>query len=90
MVEIKEDIEPITEKSLHNKLKELNKKCEVYNNFTSKILEKHGIPRSIINNLFDPQSSKKHLGTEQIEELYFKHEKNCNTWWSPLKRRGDY
>jgi len=52
----------------------LNKKCEVYNNFTSKILEKHGIPRSIINNLFDPQSSKKHLGTEQIEELYFKHD----------------
>lgn len=74
LVEIKEDIEPITEKSLHNKLKELNKKCEVYNNFTSKILEKHGIPRSIINNLFDPQSSKKHLGTEQIEELYFKHD----------------
>ena len=74
LVEIKEDIEPITEKSLHNKLKELNKKCEVYNNFISKILEKHGIPRSIINNLFDPQSSKKHLGTEQIEELYFKHD----------------
>lgn len=74
LVEIKEDIEPITEQSLHKKLKDLNKKCEVYNNFTSKILEKHGIPRSIINNLFNTQSSKKHLGTEQIKELYFKHD----------------
>lgn len=74
LVEIKEDIEPITEQSLHKKLKDLNKKCEVYNTFTSKILEKHGIPRSIISNLFNPQSSKKHLGTEQIKELYFKHD----------------
>ena len=74
LVEIKENIEPITEKSLHNKLKDLNKKCDVYNTFTSKILEKHGIPLSIISNLFDPQSSKKHLGTEQIKELYFKHD----------------
>lgn len=74
LVEIKEDIEPITEQSLHKKLKDLNKKCEVYNTFTSKILEKHGIPLSIISNLFNPQSSKKHLGTEQIKELYFKHD----------------
>ena len=74
LVEIREDIEPITEKSLHNKLKDLNKKCEVYNSFTSKILEKHGIPLSILSNLFNPQSSKKHLGTEQIKELYFKHD----------------
>lgn len=74
LVEIREDIEPITEKSLHKKLKDLNKKCEVYNPFTSKILEKHGIPLSILSNLFNPQSSKKHLGTEQIKELYFKHD----------------
>lgn len=74
LVEIKEDIEPITEQSLHKKLKDLNKKCEVYNTFTRKILEKHGIPRSIISNLFNTQSSKKHLGTEQIKELYFKHD----------------
>lgn len=74
LVEIKEDIESITEKSLHKKLKDLNKKCEVYNDFTSKILEKHGIPGIIISNLFNPQSSKQNLGTEQINELYFKHD----------------
>ena len=74
LVEIREDIESITEQSLHRKLKDLNKKCDVYNDFTSKILEKHGIPLSIIENLFDIQSPKNNLGTEQIKELYFKHD----------------
>ena len=74
LVEIREDIESITEQSLHKKLKDLNKKCDVYNDFTSKILEKHGIPLSVIENLFDIQSSKKGLGTEQIKDLYFKHD----------------
>ena len=74
LVEIREDLESITEQSLHKKLKDLNKKCDVYNDFTSKILEKHGIPLSIIENLFDIQSPKKGLGTEQIKDLYFKHD----------------